>query len=65
MFIAVPLLMLWYTANAVLSRFAGTCTMGDTDRFVAGMIIGLAAAAIALTFPRPQAVAARLVPASA
>ena len=55
MFIAVPLLMLWYTANAVLSRFAGTCTMGDTDRFVAGMIIGApgAAGAMALLFLAP------------
>ena len=33
--------------------------------YIGSMIIGLAAAAIALTFPRPQAVAARLVPASA
>jgi hypothetical protein len=47
MFIAIPVLMLWYTAHAVLSRFAGTCTMGDTDRFVAGMIVGMPAAAVA------------------
>ena len=48
MFIAVPILVLWYSFHAVLSRFAGTCTMGDTDRFVAGLILGVPAAAIAV-----------------
>jgi hypothetical protein len=48
MFIAVPVLMLWYTAHAVLSRLSGTCTMGDTDRFVAGMIVGMPAAVVAV-----------------
>jgi hypothetical protein len=48
LFIAVPILVLWYTVHAVLSRFAGTCTMGDTDRFVAGASVGLPAAAIAV-----------------
>jgi hypothetical protein len=47
-FIAIPILVLWYSFHAVLSRFAGTCTMGDTDRFVAGMILGMPAAAIAV-----------------
>jgi hypothetical protein len=47
-FIAVPILVLWYTVHAVLSRFVGTCTMGDTDRFVAGFILGMPAAAIAV-----------------
>lgn len=55
MFIAVPTLMLWYTAHAVLSRFARTCTMGDTDRFVSGLIVGMpaAVAAIALLLLAP------------
>ena len=48
MFIAVPVLMLWYTVHAVMSRSAGTCTMGDTDRFVAGTIVGMPAAAAAM-----------------
>jgi len=47
-FIAVPILVLWYSFHAVVSRFAGTCTMGDTDRFVAGLILGVPAAAIAV-----------------
>jgi len=48
MFIAVPTLMLWYTAHAVLSRFAGTCTMGDTDHFGGGLIVGMPAAVVAI-----------------
>jgi hypothetical protein len=48
MSIAIPTLSLWYTAHALLSPFAGTCTMGDTDRFVAGMIVGTPAAAGAI-----------------
>jgi hypothetical protein len=47
-FIAVPILVLWYFFHAVLSRFVGTCTMGNTDQFVAGMILGMPAAAIAV-----------------
>jgi hypothetical protein len=47
-FIAVSLLVLWYTAHALLSRFVGTCTMGDTDRFVTGIIFGMPAAVIAV-----------------
>jgi len=47
MIIAVAILVLWYTAHAVLSRFVGTCTMGDTDRFVAGMVFGVPAGVIA------------------
>ena len=47
MFIAISILALGYSFHAVLSHFAGTCTMGDTDRVVAGMIVGMPAAAIA------------------
>jgi len=47
-FIVISLLVLWYTVHAVLSRFVGTCTMGDTDRFVAGIILGIPAAVIAV-----------------
>jgi hypothetical protein len=47
-FIAIPILVLWYAAHAVLSRFVGTCTMGDTRRFVTGMIFGVPAGAIAV-----------------
>jgi hypothetical protein len=46
--IAAAILVFWYAAHAVLSRFAGTCTMGDTDRFVAGAMVGIPAAAIAI-----------------
>ena len=52
MFIAVSTLMLWYTAHAVLSLFVGTCTMGDTDRFVAGLILGMPAAVAVLALLR-------------
>ena len=48
MLIAVPILVLWYAVQAVLSRFAGTCTMGDTDRFLGGMMLGAPAAASAV-----------------
>jgi len=47
-FIAIPILVLWYFFHALLSRFVGTCTMGDTDRFVEGMILGMPAAAVAV-----------------
>ena len=47
MFITVPVLVLWYTAHAVLSRFAGTCNNGDTGRFVVGLIVGVPAGTIA------------------
>jgi hypothetical protein len=48
MFIAIAILVLWYFANAVLSLLAGTCTMGDTDTFLGGALMGLPAAVIAL-----------------
>ena len=50
MMIAVPILVLWYLGHAFLSRFVGTCTMGDTDRFVGGAVVGMPAAVVALVF---------------
>jgi hypothetical protein len=47
-FMAALILVLWYAAHAVLSRFVGTCTMGDTDRFVVGALLGIPAAATAV-----------------
>jgi hypothetical protein len=44
----VVILILWYAAHAFLSRFVGTCTMGDTDRFVTGLILGAPAALVAV-----------------
>lgn len=58
MLIVVPILVLWYAGQAVLSRFAGTCTMGDTDRFLGGMMLGApgAASAVVLLLVAPPRV---------
>lgn len=48
MFIAALLSVIWYAASAWLSRYAGTCTMGDTGRFVAGVLVGVPAAVAAV-----------------
>ena len=46
--IVAPPLVLWYVVNALLSRFVGTCTQGDTDRFLVGVIFGAPVGAFAL-----------------
>ena len=47
-FIAALLSVIWYVGLAWLSRYAGTCTTGDVDRFVAGVLVGVPAGVAAV-----------------
>lgn len=61
-FIGALLSALWYAGHAWLSRYAGTCTMGDTDRFVVGALAGAPAGVLAvvlLSMWRPRTRSAR------
>ena len=42
--ISINLLLIWYGFHVFFSRFAGTCTQGDDDRFIMGAILSIPAA---------------------
>lgn len=49
MIVLINVFLWWYGFHVFVSRFAGTCTQGDTDRFVMGAIFAVPAALIVVS----------------